>query len=233
MSVHQPNNRECRYDPMWHFGDGRSAEPCTCPQPDTQEGEKCGGYCIVDGEGHYCKGVHTHSPADTEKEWHEASREENCSGGQLVGDAPHIGCICSPADTEGWEKCAYLKCHNTVSANSITTEIGMFCSEECRQQVTKNIGLALLGTPSLPHHEKGGEWEEEFDKHCEVNIYGECKYWKPETFGYAPHDMEASMDKFFPEQIKKLIRSLIKSAEGRLKLKIKDMICEKCNNLVK
>ena len=49
-------------------------------------------------------------------------------------------------------------------------------------------------------------WEE-FDKLCIVNKDGDCKYWKPEAFGYK--DMECSMDKFFPQEVKeKLLESV-------------------------
>lgn len=49
----------------------------------------------------------------------------------------------------------------------------------------------------------------EFDKLCHVNKFGECKYWKPEAFGYKSDDNKCSMDRFFPENVKTFLRSAL------------------------
>ena len=50
-----------------------------------------------------------------------------------------------------------------------------------------------------------------FKEISDLNIDGDEKYWKVEAFGYAPYDMEASKDKFFPKQVKeKLLAALNK-----------------------
>jgi hypothetical protein len=50
-----------------------------------------------------------------------------------------------------------------------------------------------------------------FKEISDLNIDGDEKYWKVEAFGYAPHDMEASKDKFFPKEVKgKLLAALNK-----------------------
>lgn len=56
------------------------------------------------------------------------------------------------------------------------------------------------------------EFEEEFAKLCIVNKFGENKYWKPDAQGYSPEDMEASLDKFFPERVKEKIAIFLHSA---------------------
>jgi len=49
--------------------------------------------------------------------------------------------------------------------------------------------------------------EKEFDEKCTLTIDGSCKYWKPESIGYAQGDNEMSMYKFFPEEIKAHLQS--------------------------
>jgi len=51
----------------------------------------------------------------------------------------------------------------------------------------------------------------EFDLKCHVNIYGDCKYWDVEKFGYAKGDTEAPLDKFFPEEVKTFLRESLAS----------------------
>lgn len=48
---------------------------------------------------------------------------------------------------------------------------------------------------------------ERFDRLCVLTEDGKCKYWRPESFGYDKYDQEAPLDKFFPEQVKKLYRA--------------------------
>lgn len=45
----------------------------------------------------------------------------------------------------------------------------------------------------------------EFDSLCYLSTDGRCKYWRPEAFGYDVGDMEALLDRFVPEEVKKYI----------------------------
>jgi len=52
-----------------------------------------------------------------------------------------------------------------------------------------------------------------FDEHCILTKFGECKYWNPSAFGYKDDDMECSMDKFFPEEVKKILLSALEAKD--------------------
>ena len=51
--------------------------------------------------------------------------------------------------------------------------------------------------------------EKAFNQFCDLSIDRKCKYWKPEAFGYGKMDMEASMDKYFPQEVKEKILKAI------------------------
>jgi hypothetical protein len=40
---------------------------------------------------------------------------------------------------------------------------------------------------------------------CRVNREGKCKYWDVAKFGYDKGDLDAPLDKFFPEEVLSLL----------------------------
>lgn len=78
----------------------------------------------------------------------------------------------------------------------------------------KKITLDKIDTILISPHPKEN-WRERFDKLCVLTEDGKCKYWNPSAFGYQDTDMEAPLDKFFPEHIKSFISREISEAEKR------------------
>lgn len=52
--------------------------------------------------------------------------------------------------------------------------------------------------------EWAGKVREYFHSQCQVNIYDECKYWNRDE-----HNESSADDKFFPEEIKKAVLTII------------------------
>lgn len=61
--------------------------------------------------------------------------------------------------SETQKRCRYVNCNKEVSEGGIETNLGWFCSEECRQAVTKRIFQLLVfpdwfKLPNLNQHER-------------------------------------------------------------------------------
>jgi hypothetical protein len=70
-------------------------------------------------------------------------------------------------------------------------------------------------------------FEEKFASLCLVNKFNEKKYWKPDACGYDPKDVEAPLDKFFPEKIAAVLKPVITQSN----LSIIQAIKEKCEKM--
>lgn len=83
----------------------------------------------------------------------DTARENNCSGGQLIGDAPHIGCICTPAPVAE-EK--HDEENRACDKNMLIGEnIGCTCGDTVLHDYAEGEIPNPIGAE--------GDWREEFD----------------------------------------------------------------------